>query len=347
MENVSSDIQKIIEMPKVELHLHLEGAFTFEFLFGLIQKYGGDKQVKTIAALENKFVFKNFEHFIQMWFWKNQFFRKAEDFEESAYSTLKNLANQNVIYTEVFFSPWDFKDNNVSIEEITEATISGKRRAENQFNIKCNLIADLVRDYGPKNAINRLDEITPYQASGVIGIGLGGNEQKFPPELFKEVFAEARKRGFNLTAHAGEAAGPESIWSALNNLRIERIGHGVRAIEDSDLVEYLYEKQMPLEICVNSNIKTNVFPSIESHPVRQFYKKGLNISISSDDPTMFRATITDEFISLYDHAGFSLNDIKKLTENAIHQSFISLKEKNILLLKMRKFWISKGIDQTD
>lgn len=121
-----NQIHEIIkDMPKVELHLHLEGAFTFEFLLSLIEKYGGDPSVKTIDDLKNKFVFTDFAHFIELWYWKNRFFRRPVDFEESAYHTLKNLSEQNVIYSEVFFSPWDFASDNLSVEEITEATIAG------------------------------------------------------------------------------------------------------------------------------------------------------------------------------------------------------------------------------
>ncbi len=143
----------IQQMPKIELHLHLEGAFNFDFLYGLIQKYGGDDPVKSVEDLKRKFVFRDFAHFIELWFWKNQFFRAAVDFEESAYCTVKDLAGQNIIYAELFYSPWDFVANRLTVEEITEATLSGIRRAEREFPLRCHLIADIVRDYGAEGAI--------------------------------------------------------------------------------------------------------------------------------------------------------------------------------------------------
>ncbi len=312
----------IIGMPKVEIHLHLEGAFTFEYLFELVQKYSNDSEIKSIDDLRKKFVFKDFAHFIETWFWKNQFFRAPGDFEESAYQTIKNLSQQNVIYAEVFFSPWDFAAAGLKIESIVEATISGIHRAEKEYPINVGLIADIVRDHGAKTSMQRLNQVTPYFNKGIIGIGLGGNEKDFPPILFKEVFLKARKRGFRTTAHAGEASGPESIWHAVTELHAERIGHGVRAIEDPKLVDYLKAKQTPLEICITSNLKTKVFPSLSEHPFPGFYTEGLMVTVNSDDPPMFGANITDELILLHDELNYSLEDICIFTKNAANASFL-------------------------
>ncbi|MGD1007091.1 MAG: adenosine deaminase [Ignavibacteriaceae bacterium] len=319
----------IIEMPKAEIHLHLEGAFTFDFLFSLIQKYGGDSEIDSIEDLRKKFVFKDFSHFIRTWLWKNKFYREPEDFEESAYQTIKNLALQNVIYAEVFFSPWDFISNGSKIEEITEATISGIRRAEREYLTKCVLIADIVRNYGAETSIQRLNQITPYLNKGIIGIGLGGSEKEFPPVLFKDAFLEAKKRGFRTTVHAGEAAGAESVWSAISDLHAERIGHGVRAIEDTELINYLLDKQIPLEVCITSNLKTKVFGTLQEHPFDYMYKKGLNVSVNSDDPPMFGANITGELLLLHEKLNYPMKDLVALTKKAIGASFLENAQKKI------------------
>jgi adenosine deaminase len=332
------DRQLIVAMPKIELHLHLEGAFTFEFLFHLIEKYGGDPTIKTPKDLENKFIFKDFKHFLDLWFWKNQFFREAEDFEECAFTTLENLSNQNVIYCEVFYSPWDFTSDKLTLDNITEATLRGIKRAENDFSIRCNLIADIVRDYDSKKAVDRVKQIVPYKDKGVIGIGLGGSEQKYPAGLFKEAFAVAADSGFRLTAHAGEAAGPESVWDAIRNLKVERIGHGVRAIEDPKLITYLKKSQIPLEVCVISNLKTNIYSSTDKHPIKYFIDNQLNITINSDDPAMFGATITDEFLHLYNEIGASLDEIRHLTINALKSAFISNEPREGLQHQIDLFW---------
>ena len=324
---IKDSTEFIKNMPKVELHLHLEGAFTFEFLYRLIEKYGGDPAISSIADIENKFIFKDFPHFIETWFWKNQFFRSPEDFEASTYFTLENLNRQNVIYAEVFFSPWDFVQFGLQVEAITEAILSGINRAKNDFGINCQLIADLCRDYGEETVIDRFKQIIPYRDQGLIGIGLGGSEQKFPPEPFEAVYKLAARRDFHRVAHAGEAAGPESIWGAIEKLGVERIGHGVRAVEDQKLVEFLKEKQIPLEICVTSNLKTGVFHSIQVHPIKQFFDNGLFVTINSDDPTMFGTTITEEYMLLNEKLNFSSESIRKLCLNAIDASFLSSAEK--------------------
>jgi len=333
-ENISEIIRR---MPKIELHLHLEGAFTFEFLFGLIKKYN-DLEVKSIDELKQKFVFKDFQHFIEMWFWKNKFFRTAEDFEESTYQTIKNLSSQNVIYAEVFFSPWDFEPSGLKVETIAEATISGIRKAEKDFPIKCGLIVDIVRNHGSATAMDRLKQITPYLNKGIIGLGLGGNERNFPASDFKEVFREAKKRGFRLTAHAGEAAGPESVWSAIIDLEAERIGHGVRAIEDQRLIDYLVEEKIPLEICISSNIKTKVYSSLNEHPFSDLFKKGVNVTINSDDPPMFGSNITDEFDLIYNEWGYSDKEFQQLTTTAVDVSFLPKDEKKKYLGIVNSFW---------
>ena len=337
MELTKETRQFILNMPKVELHLHLEGAFTYEMLFNLIKKYGGDPFVKNINDLEQRFVFKYFPHFIETWFWKNKFFREPEDFEDSTYFTLKNLHQQNVIYVEAFYSPWDFLPNGLSVADITESTLAAVIRAEKDFGIRCQLIADISREHGWETAIDRLNDVALFRDRGVIGIGLGGSEQKYPPEPFEDVYKAAREQGFHVVAHAGEAAGPESIWAAMQKLNIERIGHGVRAVEDATLVETLKRTQIPLEICVTSNLKTGVYKSIETHPIKYFFDNGLFVTINSDDPAMFGATITDEFLLLYEKLNFSLEAIKMLTINAVRASFLQESEKEMILNKISNF----------
>jgi adenosine deaminase len=336
------DIQSaIVEMPKVEIHLHLEGAFTFEFLYKLVLKYGGDSEINCIDDIRNKFEFKDFTHFINTWFWKNKFFRTPEDFEESTYETIKNLSKQNVVYAEVFFSPWDFTGSGLKMESIADATISGIRKAERDYPIKIGLIADLVRDHGAGTSMQRLDEITPFLNKGVIGIGLGGSEAKYPPILFKDTFIEAKKRGFRTTVHAGEAAGADSVWVAIKELGAERIGHGVRAIEDPELVKYLREKQTPLEICVTSNLKTKVFASLAEHPFPHFYKEGLMVTVNSDDPPMFGSNITDELLILHSKLDYSLVDLCIFTKNAADASFLDKENKDELKKKVSDFLVGR------
>ena len=344
MIELSDRLEKfILEIPKVELHLHLEGAIPLETLFGFIQRRGDNKSIRNLENLKKHLVYSNFTQFLKIWLWKNSFITEYEDFEELAYQVLQSLSQQNVKYVEAFYSPRDFtfRNKRLSASGITESLIKGKKRAFNDFGIRSELIVDLVRNYGPRMAMNLLKELTDYLGQGLIGIGLGGSEKSFPAGLFAKVYQEARKRGFQLTAHAGEADGAKSIWAALDELGAERIGHGLRAYEDPQLINYLGEKQIPLEMCVVSNIKTQVCKSFKEHPVRNYFKEGLMVTINSDDPTMFDTSITNEYLVLIQKFEFSLEEIRKVNFNSIEASFMKDEEKDTMKETFNKEW--KGL----
>ena len=332
-------IGKIIEeMPKTELHLHLEGAIPLETLYELIQIGSEDQLIQSIDDLEKKLTYTDFAHFIDVWTWMTTFIKEERNFEEIAYQVLRNLSEQNVKYVETFYSPGDYWRQGLSVQKITEYMIKGKKRAYHDFGIRSELIVDLIRNHGPDVGMQRLEDVTPYLGKGVIGIGLGGSEQKFPADPYAYVYKEAKRRGFRLTAHAGEAVGPDSIWAALRKLRCERIGHGVRAKEDSHLISFLKERQIPLEICVVSNVMTKVCESVESHPIKQYYEDGLMVTVNSDDPTMFNTSITQEYQEIAQKLNFMVNDIRQLTMNGIEASFMSEKEKEAMKAQFAREW---------
>jgi len=332
--------QFILEIPKVELHLHLEGAIPLPTLLNFIQKRGGNNSVNNLEDLKKRLVYSNFIQFIKVWLWKNSFITKYEDFEELAYQVLQSLSHQNVKYVEAFYSPRDFTFRNKKLSAcgITESLIKGKKRAFDDFGIHSEFIVDVVRDYGPRMAMNLIKELTNYLGQGLIGIGLGGSEKLFPAGLFIKVYQEARDRGFRLTAHAGEAAGAKSIWAALDELGAERIGHGLRAYEDPRLIDYLKERQIPLEMCVVSNIKTQVCKSFKEHPVKNYFKEGLMVTVNSDDPTMFNTSITNEYLVLIKKFGFSLKEIKQINLNSIEASFLTVRKKDLIKKTFDKEW---------
>jgi len=330
----------IWKIPKVELHLHLEGAIPLPTLLNFIQKRGKDNSLKNLGDLKKRLVYSNFTQFIKVWLWKNSFITEYEDFEELAYQVLQSLSQQNVKYVEAFYSPRDFTFRNKKLSAcgITESLIKGKKKAFDDFGIRSELIVDLGRDYGPRMGMGLVKELAVYLGLGLIGIGLGGSEKLFPAGLFTKVYREARNRGFRLTAHAGEAAGAKSIWAALDKLETERIGHGLRAYEDPRLIDYLKERQIPLEVCVVSNIKTQVCKTFKEHPIRNYFQDGLMVTINSDDPTMFDTSITNEYLVLVQRFGFSLEEIRKINLNSIKASFMSDKEKDSMRGTFNKEW---------
>ena len=306
-------------MPKVEIHLHIEGAIPIAALWTLIQKYGSN-EVLSSADLEERFRYRDFRHFLSAWMWKNGFIREYEDFTFLAAAVARDLAAQNVRYVEAFHSPGDFAVlHGLEVARITEAVRRGLDEEKERIEIR--LIADLTRDFGPERGRAWLREIAGARELRIVGIGIGGSEHDFPPEPYRDVYAEARELGLRTTAHAGEAAGPESIWGALRALEVDRIGHGTRASEDPELVEYLLEKRIPIEMCPISNVRTGVVDSVARHPLRAFFDRGLLVSVNTDDPKMFGTSLAGEYLALAEHQGFRIEEIRRLVENAIDSTW--------------------------
>ena len=319
-------------VPKVELHVHLEGAIPLPTLWTLVEKYGGDPAVPDRAALEARFAYRDFPHFIDTWVWKNRFLREYDDFTLIAAAVAADLARQSVRYAEVFYSPPDFARHGLAPQRLTAAIRAGLDQVP---AIEIALVADLVRDFGPARGATALEQIAEVRDQGVIGIGIGGSEQAFPPEPFAAVFERARELGLRTSAHAGEAAGPASIWGAIRALRVDRIGHGTRAIEDDALVAHLAAHRIPLELCPGSNVKTGVVASIAAHPARRLYDAGIPLSINTDDPAMFGTALATEYAELERALGFDRDDIRRLIESAIQTSWLPAPRRHALLAEFR------------
>lgn len=314
-------------VPKVELHLHLEGAIPHDALWELVQKYGGDVASPDMTALEQRFRFRNFAHFIEMWVWKNRFLREYDDFTFIAEAVARDLAKQNIRYVEAFYSPPDFARRGLTTPRITESIRAGLSRVS---GIEIALVADLVRDFGPEQAALTLEQVEEVRDLGVVGIGIGGSEQEFPPEPFAPVYARARQLGFHTSAHAGEAAGAGSIWGALRSLQVERIGHGTRAEEDPALLDYLAENRIPLEMCPVSNVRTGVVPSLKQHPVRSYFERGIPVTINTDDPKMFGNNLADEYRVLEQELGFTRAEVRSLILQGIQSAWLTQERKSQL-----------------
>jgi adenosine deaminase len=319
-------------IPKIENHIHLEGAIPYKTLWQLIQKYGGDKEVTNLNQLKEKFKYRDFNHFIEMWVWKNQFIKEYEDFKIISDAVIKDLINQNVKYAEIFISPSLFKKK-LEIQKIVEAI---SESINNNSDIKINLIVDLVRDYGQESEMITLNEINEVKNLGIIGIGIGGSENKFPPELFIDLFEKARNFGYKTTAHAGEAAGADSIWKAIKQLRVDRIGHGTRAIEDSKLLDYLSEHKIPIELCPLSNLRTKVIKSMDEHPFKIYKERKIPISINTDDPKMFSNSLAEEYQALMEAFNLNQNEMYHTIIDSIKTTWLNEDDKEKLIDEFRK-----------
>lgn len=320
-------------LPKVELHVHLEGAIPLPCLWQLVQKYGGEGEVPSIDALAARFRYRDFPHFLETWGWKNQFLREYEDFSLLAVEVARDLALQNVLYAEVFYSPGEYRWIGLDPQRLTESIRRGLRQVP---EIEVALIVDLVRDHGPERGQVTLDAIRETRDElGVVGIGIGGSEHLVPPEPFAPVYERARDLGFRTTAHAGEACGPESVWGAIRALRVDRIGHATRAVEDPTLVDYLAEHRIPLELCVISNLRTGVISSAQQHPARIYFDRGIPCSINTDDPKLFNSSLAEEYFLLHTELGFKLAEIQLLIEQGVLSSWLPEERKVSLLGQLR------------
>lgn len=323
-----SQLDWFAQVPKVELHLHLEGAIPYSTLWELVQKYGGDPSLPDLEALKSRFEYRDFPHFIETWLWRNRFLREYEDFTFIAEAVARDLLRQNIRYAEVYYSPLDFARYGLRTQELTAVIRQGFSRVA---NIEIALVVDLGRDNGPDRAAVTLAAVNEVRALGVVGIGMGGSEQLYPPEPFQPVYAEARRLGFHTSAHAGEVAGAASIWGAVRQLQVERIGHGTRAEEDDRLLDYLAETQIPLEVCPLSNVRTGVVAHIEDHPVRRYFERGLFITINTDDPTMFGNSLAEEYRLLENRCGFSREELRTLILQGIQAAWLSAEKKQKLV----------------
>jgi adenosine deaminase len=306
-------------LPKIELHLHLEGAIPHDALWELVRKYGGDADLAGPAGLAERFRYRDFAHFIDVWTWKNHFLREYEDFTLVAEAVARDLAAQGIRYAEVFFSPGDFAGHGLAVQPLAAAIRAG---LDQVADVEVALVADLIRDTGPQVAAVTLEAVAEVREFGVVGVGLGGSEQSFPPEPFAPVYERARRLELRTTVHAGEAAGPASVWGAIRELRPERIGHGTRAAEDPALVAHLAATRLPVEACPLSNVATGVVGSLEEHPIRRLRDAGVLVTVNTDDPKMFNNLLAEEYALLHGRLGFSADEVRGLLLDAVAASWL-------------------------
>jgi adenosine deaminase len=332
-ERAKSDFFKYI--PKIELHLHIEGAIPVSSLWELVKKYDMKKNIKSERDLEALFVYKDFSNFLDIWTWKNTFIREYDDFSYIAAEVVKDLIDQNYRYVEFFFTPLDHVKKGIEPQRLLEALYNGAKDSFNQIAV--NFIFDIGRDYGPEKGMAILEQMKEVESFNLTGMGMGGTEHLYPPEPFKNVYRKARDYGFQTTVHAGEAAGPASIWEALKNLDPDRIGHGTRIIEDNGLLNYVKERKIPIELCPISNVKTGVVRNLLDHPIKKYYNNNLNIFINTDDPRMFNTSLENEFVQL-ENIGFNKKDLKVLIENAINSAWCDEDAKNNLRMEIDDYY---------
>jgi aminodeoxyfutalosine deaminase len=323
-------------MPKVELHVHLEGSMRPRVLLELARRNQVELPARDEDGLRQWFRFRDFEHFVQVYLTCSRVLRRPEDFQLLALDFLEMQAGQSVAYCEVHFTISTHLANGGNGGEILAALAEAIGEGERRFGVRLRLIADIVRNVGVPAADRTLEWALAGRGHGVVALGLSGKEAGFPNEPYREHFAVARREGLHCVAHAGEHAGPESIRSVLEVCGAERIGHGVRAVEDPALVEELRVRGIPLEVCPSSNIALGVFPDLASHSFDRLYRSGVPVSVNSDDGPLFNTDLSREYLLLHQTFGYTPAELAGLALAGLRQSFLPRDEKTTLEAGFRK-----------
>lgn len=327
--------QFIRRMPKVELHLHLEGSIQPRTLLELAHKNRVTLPANDVAGIEQRFRYSSLQDFLSIYMDLVRALADGHDFERLAYELACDLAVQQVRYAEIMISPMQYILRGLDFDEILHGIASGYSRAERETGVVARTAFDYGRQFGVERAWRALDLAVAGKRHGVVAFSIGGDEQGHPPEQFHEVFAAAASAGLRLMAHAGEVVGPESVWGAVDVLRSERIGHGIRSVNDAQLLAHLRARQVMLDVCPTSNLYTGAAPSLAAHPLRRLFEAGVRISINSDDPTFFATTLTKEFCLAADFFGFSVDELCAIVQDSVNATFLPLAEKEALLTRVQ------------
>ncbi len=316
------NIKELIKaLPKAEQHVHIVGATRPETLLWLAEEARIKKPYKTVKGARRFFQYRDFPHFISVYSMIVDCITKEDQFECITYELLEDDAHCNVHYVEASFSAPDHVKRGLDYSLMLDAINKGVHHARRDFGIECNLRIDLVRNYGPDNGMEVLNWIK-NKSDNVVSVDIGGSEERFPPKPFAPIYAKAKQMGLHLVAHAGEAAGPQSIWDAVKYLKAEHVGHGIAASHDPNLMDYLAQRSIAIETCPISNLRTGVVSSLERHPVRTFLERGLTVTVSTDDPSMFGTDMNNEYLQLCKKLKFTVPELFKLSLNAVDSSFL-------------------------
>jgi aminodeoxyfutalosine deaminase len=322
------DLREYVQrMPKAELHVHLEGSIRPTTLLGLAERNQVSLPAKDEIGLLNFYRFSDFPHFIETYSTITHCLQTVDDYELIAYEFGADCTRQNIRYVEATFSiETNMRMTGLPGSEILVGLNNGRLKAQRDFGVEIRWVIDIVRD-SPETQTEVLEIALAARQSGCVALGLGGNEAGFPPELFIETFQKARDAGIPRVPHAGEALGPASVWTAIDDLHAVRVGHGVRSIEDPQLVRELARRQIPLEICPTSNIRLGIFRDFQNHPLRKLWDAGVGVTIGSDDPPMFNTDLNQEYRLLVDHFSFTQDEVERVSLNSLHFSLLPDEEK--------------------
>lgn len=324
------------KIPKAELHIHIEGSLEPELMFELAERNGISLRYASVQEVRSAYDFTDLQSFLDLYYEGMKVLIDERDFYELTWNYLQRASSQGVRHAEIFFDPQAHTDRGVALE----TAITGIRRAlldgERQLGVSTALIMCFLRHLSAEAAMETLQRALPYR-EWIAGVGLDSSEVGHPPEEFKAVFEEAGEYGFRKVAHAGEEGPPEYMWQALEDLEVDRIDHGVRCMEDPELVKRLGEDRIPLTVCPLSNVRLRVFGSIEEHPLKRMLQEGLCVTVNSDDPSYFGGYVGDNYCAVRDGLRLTREDFRRVAENSFRASFLDEERKQQLLSELEAY----------
>ena len=332
------DLMKSV--PKAELHVHEEAVLSHSTLKTVFARSSGAPMSE--EELSSLFAYTDLAGFLDSFIKIQSYFTQIDDLSLLFDDFGSYLEENNIVYAETFFSPTSHLKKGWDYDKMMAFVQAGVDKIERTSGRVVKVLVDVSRSFGPDNAMRNLDLLLKAHTPCVIGIGLGGDEKKGPAREYKDVFGKAKAEGLHTVLHAGETCGVDSIREAITLCSAERIGHGVSAAQDEDYTKHLASIKIPLEVCPTSNVflLKELQGDIRRHPIKKLYDAGVFITLATDDPTFFKASLLDEYWNLYGTLGFSLVDIKHILENGFTASFLSEGQKSTFLQRLDDAWLS-------
>lgn len=323
-------------LPKAELHIHIEGSLEPELMFELAARNNISLPFGSIEEVRKAYNFSDLQSFLDIYYAGAGVLIKEQDFYDMTWAYLKKAHAQNVRHTEIFFDPQTHTNRGVPFETVINGVHAALVDAEHELELSSKLIMCFLRHLSAAAAAETLEQALPFK-DWIVAVGLDSAEVGHPPEKFTTVFDRARALGFRTVAHAGEEGPPEYIWQALDLLKVSRIDHGVRCVEDTRLVERLAAEQTPLTVCPLSNVKLRVFDSIEQHNLKELLGLGLCATVNSDDPAYFGGYMTENFLAVQQALALDRDELQRLVRNSFEAAFLDQAERQRLIQELDSY----------
>lgn len=336
----SSELKEIIQgIPKAELHLHIEGSFEPELMFEIAKRNNIDLAYDSIESIKKAYKFNNLQEFLDIYYTGAQVLIHEQDFFDLTWAYLTKVHSQNVVHVEIFFDPQTHTDRGVGFDVVINGIHKALEKGKQELNISYKLIMSYLRHLSEEAAFSTLESSLPFK-DWIDGVGLDSSEMGNPPSKFVNVFKASANHGYQLVAHAGEEGPSDYIWEALDLLKVVRIDHGNRCLDDEALVDRLLEQNIPLTLCPLSNVELKVIQKMEDHPVRKMLDKGILATIHSDDPAYFGGYMNENYYETAKALNLDKNQLMQLAINGFEASWLSAEAKEKHISEVKEYFNS-------